>query len=165
MVAGHWPANASAPARSATVRHQPVRQVREPWVGRQTWITGCGTFVPSSNPANTMFVPTPTQAWLLLVVAGVLEIGWAVGLKYTDGFSRPLPSLVVIATALLSFWLLGLAIKVLPVGTAYAVWVGIGAAGAAVLGMLLFREPATAARIACIVLIVAGVLGLKLLSD
>jgi quaternary ammonium compound-resistance protein SugE len=112
-----------------------------------------------------MFTPTLGQAWLLLLVAGLLEIGWAVGLKYTDGFSRPLPSLVVVATALLSFWLLGLAIKVLPVGTAYAVWVGIGAAGAAVLGMLLFREPATAARIACIVLIVAGVLGLKLLND
>jgi quaternary ammonium compound-resistance protein SugE len=112
-----------------------------------------------------MFMPTLGQAWLLLLVAGLLEIGWAVGLKYTDGFSRPLPSIVVVSTALLSFWLLGLAIKVLPVGTAYAVWVGIGAAGAAVLGMLLFREPATAARIACIVLIVAGVLGLKLLSD
>lgn len=112
-----------------------------------------------------MFAPSLGQAWLLLLFAGLLEIGWAVGLKYADGFSRPLPSIFVIVTALLSFWLLGLAIKVLPLGTAYAVWVGIGAAGAAVLGMLLFKEPATAARLGCIVLIVAGVLGLKLLSD
>lgn len=112
-----------------------------------------------------MLNPTVSQAWLLLAVAGLLEIGWAVGMKYTDGFTRPLPSVAVLVVALLSFWLLGLAMKVLPVGTAYAVWVGIGAAGAAVLGMLLFKEPATAARIVCIVLIVAGVLGLKLLHD
>jgi len=112
-----------------------------------------------------MSSPSLTQAWLLLGIAGLLEVGWAVGMKYTDGFSRPLPSLAVLVLALLSFWLLGLAIKVLPVGTAYAVWVGIGAAGAALLGMLLFSEPATAARITCIVLIVAGVLGLKLLHE
>jgi quaternary ammonium compound-resistance protein SugE len=111
-------------------------------------------------------MPSSTShAWILLAIAGLLEVAWAVGMKYTDGFSRPLPSVVVLAVALLSFWLLGLAMKVLPVGTAYAVWVGIGAAGAALLGMLLFREPATAARITCIVLIVAGVLGLKLLHD
>ena len=109
--------------------------------------------------------PNIAQAWVLLVIAGALEVVWAVGMKYTEGFSRPLASLVVLTVALLSFWLLGLAIKVLPVGTAYAVWVGIGAAGAALLGMLLFKEPATAARIACIALIVAGVLGLKLLHD
>jgi quaternary ammonium compound-resistance protein SugE len=112
-----------------------------------------------------MLNPTLGQAWLLLAVAGALEVAWAVGMKYTDGFSRPLPTLAVVALALLSFWLLGLAMKVLPVGTAYAVWVGIGAAGAALLGMLLFEEPATAARIGCIVLIVAGVLGLKLLHE
>jgi quaternary ammonium compound-resistance protein SugE len=109
--------------------------------------------------------PNIAQAWVLLVIAGALEVVWAVGMKYTAGFSRPLPSLAVLAVALMSFWLLGLAIKVLPVGTAYAVWVGIGAAGAALLGMLLFKEPASAARIGCIVLIVAGVLGLKLLHD
>jgi quaternary ammonium compound-resistance protein SugE len=120
------------------------------------------TFRVATSP---MLNPTVSQAWLLLAVAGLLEIGWAVGMKYTDGFSRPLPSVAVLVVALLSFWLLGLAMKVLPVGTAYAVWVGIGAAGAAVLGMLLFKEPATAARIVCIVLIVAGVLGLKLLHD
>lgn len=112
-----------------------------------------------------MFTPSPAQAWMLLAIAGLLEIGWAVGMKYTDGFSKPLPSTIVLVAALASFWLLGLAMKVLPVGTAYAVWVGIGAAGAALLGMLLFKEPATAARILCILLIVAGVLGLKLLHD
>jgi quaternary ammonium compound-resistance protein SugE len=112
-----------------------------------------------------MLNPTLGQAWLLLVVAGALEVAWAVGMKYTDGFSRPLPTLAVVALALLSFWLLGLAMKVLPVGTAYAMWVGIGAAGAALLGMWLFDEPATLARIGCIALIVAGVFGLKLLHD
>jgi quaternary ammonium compound-resistance protein SugE len=112
-----------------------------------------------------MFHPTLGQAWILVAIAGALEVAWAVGMKYTDGFSRPLPSIVVLVVALLSFWLLGLAMRVLPVGTAYAVWVGIGAAGAAVLGMWLFKEPATAARITCIVLIVTGVLGLKLLHD
>jgi quaternary ammonium compound-resistance protein SugE len=106
--------------------------------------------------------PSVAQAWGLLLLAGVLEVAWAVGLKYTDGFSRPKPSVVVLAIALLSFALLGIAIKALPVGTAYAVWVGVGAAGAAVLGMILFSEPATAARIGCIALIVLGVVGLKL---
>ncbi|MCX8003560.1 MAG: multidrug efflux SMR transporter [Burkholderiaceae bacterium] len=114
---------------------------------------------------NSWLNPTPAQAWLLLVVAGLLETAWAVGLKYTNGFSRPLSSLAVVATALASFWLLALAMKTLPVGTAYAVWVGIGAAGAALLGIVLFSEPATLARLGCIALIVAGVLGLKLLHD
>lgn len=112
-----------------------------------------------------MFNLTTAQAWALLAVAGALEIAWAVGMKYTAGFSRPLPSLAVLVLALLSFWLLGLTMKVLPVGTAYAVWVGIGAVGAALFGMLLFDEPTDAARIGCIVLIVAGVLGLKLLHE
>jgi quaternary ammonium compound-resistance protein SugE len=110
------------------------------------------------------FSPTASQAWLLLAAAGVLEIAWAVGMKFTDGFSRPLPSLLVLIVALASFALLGLAMKVLPVGTAYAVWVGIGAAGAALLGIVMFGEPATAARIGCVLLIVAGVLGLKLVD-
>jgi quaternary ammonium compound-resistance protein SugE len=109
--------------------------------------------------------PTPAQAWILLALAGLLEIGWAVGMKYTDGFSRAVPSTIVVSVALLSFWLLALAMKALPVGTAYAVWVGIGAAGAAVLGMVLFREPATVARVICLLLIVAGVIGLKVASD
>jgi quaternary ammonium compound-resistance protein SugE len=109
--------------------------------------------------------PTPAQAWILLVLAGLLEIGWAVGMKYTDGFSRAGPSAIVLTAAMLSFWLLALAMKALPVGTAYAVWVGIGAAGAAVLGMVLFREPATLARMICLLLIVAGVVGLKVVSE
>lgn len=108
--------------------------------------------------------PTVAQAWLLLAIAGVLEVVWAVGLKYADGFSRPAASTVVITTAVLSFALLGLAIKTLPVGTAYAVWVGIGAVGAAGLGMLLFNEPVTAARLSCIALIVAGVIGLRIVE-
>jgi quaternary ammonium compound-resistance protein SugE len=108
--------------------------------------------------------PTTSVAWLLLVMAGVLEIVWALGLKYSDGFTRPLPSVVVLVAAAASFWLLALAMRVLPAGTAYAVWVGIGAAGTALFGMALLGEPAGAARLACIVLIVAGVLGLKLLS-
>jgi quaternary ammonium compound-resistance protein SugE len=102
------------------------------------------------------------QAWWLLAAAGLLEVAWAVGMKYTDGFSRPLPTLVVVIVALASFVLLGLAMKALPVGTAYAVWVGIGAAGAALLGIVLFAEPATWTRIGCVLLIVTGVIGLKL---
>ncbi|MFN9030336.1 MAG: DMT family transporter [Betaproteobacteria bacterium] len=109
--------------------------------------------------------PTPTTAWILLVIAGVLETARAVGMKYTDGFTRIGPSVAVLVLAPLSFWLLGLAMKVLPVGTAYGVWVGIGAAGAAALGMWLLDEPASLARIGCILLIVAGVVGLKLLHD
>jgi len=108
--------------------------------------------------------PSPSQAWLLLLVAGVLEVAWAVGMKYTDGFTRWGPTVAVLAIALLSFWLLGLAMRVLSVGTAYAVWVGIGAAGAGVLGILLFGESASAARLACIGLVVAGVVGLKLVD-
>jgi quaternary ammonium compound-resistance protein SugE len=114
---------------------------------------------------SSILNPTPTTAWILLVIAGVLETAWAVGMKYTDGFTRIGPSIAVLVLALLSFWLLGLAMKVLPVGTAYGVWVGIGAAGAAALGMWLLDEPASLARIGCILLIVAGVVGLKLLHD
>jgi quaternary ammonium compound-resistance protein SugE len=105
-----------------------------------------------------------SHAWLLLAVAGILEVAWAVGMKYTEGFTRWGASIAVLAIALLSFWLLGLAMRVLPVGTAYAVWVGIGAAGAGALGIVLFGEPANAARIGCIALIVAGVIGLKLVE-
>ena len=108
--------------------------------------------------------PTPGAAWVLLAVAGVLEIVWALGLKYSDGFTRPLPSAIVVVGAAASFWLLSLAMRVLPAGTAYAVWVGIGAAGTALLGMVLLGESAAVARLACIGLIVAGVLGLRLLS-
>ena len=101
------------------------------------------------------------QAWALLLVAGALEIVWALALKASEGYTRWLPSLVVVIAAAVSFWLLALAMRVLPAGTAYAVWTGIGAAGTAVLGMAVFGEAASALRLACIVLIVAGVLGLK----
>jgi quaternary ammonium compound-resistance protein SugE len=102
------------------------------------------------------------MAWVLLVIAGVLEIGWAVGLKYTEGFTRVWPSIVTGVSMVASVVLLGLAMRSLPVGTAYAVWTGIGAVGTVVLGILLFDEPATSGRLACIVLIVSGILGLKL---
>lgn len=104
------------------------------------------------------------MAWALLVAAGILEIGWAIGLKYTDGFTRLWPSVWTIAAMVVSMYLLALAARTLPIGTAYAVWVGIGAAGAMILGMVLLGEPRTIARIACVGLIVAGVIGLKLLE-
>jgi quaternary ammonium compound-resistance protein SugE len=102
------------------------------------------------------------MAWALLVAAGILEIGWAIGLKYTDGFTRLWPSVGTIAAMVASLYLLALAARTLPIGTAYAVWVGIGAVGAMILGMVLLGEPRTVARIVCIGLIVAGVVGLKL---
>ncbi len=107
---------------------------------------------------------TPAAAWILLVLAGILEVVWSVGLKYSEGFTRLVPSVVTIVAAAASFWLLAIAMRVLPLGTAYVVWTGIGAVGAALLGIWLFAEPATAARLACIVLIVAGIVGLKLLA-
>ena len=102
------------------------------------------------------------MAWTMLVFAGLLEIGWAVGLKYTDGFTRWLPSGLTIVAMAGSMWLLALALRSIPIGTAYAVWTGIGAAGTAMLGIVLFAEPATALRLASIGLIVAGIAGLKL---
>lgn len=102
-----------------------------------------------------------TQAWTYLVVAGLLEVGWAIGLKYTDGWSRPVPSAVTLVLLGFSMWFLALAARDLPIGTAYAVWTGIGAAGTAVLGMALLGEPRTAWRLASLALIVTGVVGLK----
>ena len=104
------------------------------------------------------------MAWLYLTIAGLCEVGWAIGLKYTDGFTRLWPSVRTLASMLVSILLLGLALKTLPVGTAYAVWTGIGAVGTATLGIYLFGEPATAARLASIALIVAGIAGLKLVT-
>jgi quaternary ammonium compound-resistance protein SugE len=104
------------------------------------------------------------MAWLYLFLAGLFEVGWAIGLKYTEGFSRLVPSLWTVAAMIISLALLGLALKSLPVGTAYAVWTGIGAVGTAALGIYLFDEPATAARLASIGLIVAGIVGLKLVT-
>ncbi len=100
--------------------------------------------------------------WFLLFIAGLLEVGWAIGLKYTEGFTRPIPSALTLAAMAGSVVLLGIAMKSLPVGTSYAVWVGVGAVGTAVLGMILFQEPASAGRIASLGLIVAGIVGLNL---
>jgi len=102
------------------------------------------------------------MAWLVLFVAGLCEIGWAVGLKYTEGFSRPVPSVLTVAAMIISLVLLGFALKTLPVGTGYAVWTGIGAVGTAILGIILFGESMDPMRLASIALIVAGLIGLKL---
>jgi quaternary ammonium compound-resistance protein SugE len=104
------------------------------------------------------------MAWVLLVVAGLLEVGWAIGLKYTQGFTRPWPSVFTLAAMVVSVVLLGIAMKSLPVGTSYAIWVGVGAVGTAILGMLLFGEAATAGRLVSLGLIVAGIVGLRLAS-
>lgn len=101
------------------------------------------------------------MAWVALFFAGVFEIGWAIGLKYTAGFTRPIPSLWTIASMVLSLGLLGYALKTLPVGTAYAVWTGVGAAGTALLGIYLFGESASVVRLASLGLIILGILGLK----
>ena len=104
------------------------------------------------------------MAWALLVTAAMFEVGWAIGLKYTDGFTRLWPSLWTVAALVASVALLAVAARTLPIGTAYAVWTGIGAAGTALLGLWLFHEPATTARLVCIALILAGVVGLKVFS-
>jgi quaternary ammonium compound-resistance protein SugE len=102
------------------------------------------------------------MSWVYLFFAGLFEIGWAIGLKYTDGFTRLMPTLLTAASMVVSLFLLGLALKTLPVGSAYAVWTGIGSVGTAILGIYLLGEPATVIRLACIGLIVAGIVGLKL---
>ncbi|MCO6466386.1 MAG: quaternary ammonium compound efflux SMR transporter SugE [Bradyrhizobiaceae bacterium] len=102
------------------------------------------------------------MAWVILIVAGLFEVGWAVGLKYTDGFTRLWPTVWTAASMLVSLWLLGIALRTLPIGTAYSVWVGVGAIGTAVLGMVLFGESASILRILSMLLIVAGIVGLKL---
>jgi len=104
------------------------------------------------------------MAWAYLAVAGLFEIGWAIGLKYSDGFSKPVPSLLTVAAMAMSIWLLSVAMKTIPVGTAYAVWTGIGAVGVAILGMILFGESREILRITCLFLIIAGIVGLKLVS-
>lgn len=102
------------------------------------------------------------MAWVILVIAGLFEIGWAIGLKYTEGFTRLWPTVLTAVSMVLSLWLLGIAMKSLPVGTAYAVWVGVGAVGTVVLGIVLLGESANAARLISVALIVAGIVGLKL---
>lgn len=102
--------------------------------------------------------------WIHLLIAGMFEISWAIGLKYSHGFSLIIPSIITVACMILSFYFLALALKSLPLGTAYAVWTGIGTLGTVVLGIILFKEPATALRLVCILFIITGITGLKLLS-
>ncbi len=102
------------------------------------------------------------MAWIILIIAGLFEIAWAIGLKYTDGFTRPWPTTGAIVAMVISVWLLGIAMKSLPVGTAYSVWVGVGAVGTVILGIVLFKEPANAARLVSIGLVIAGIIGLRL---
>ncbi|HEV7437583.1 MAG TPA: quaternary ammonium compound efflux SMR transporter SugE [Pseudorhizobium sp.] len=102
------------------------------------------------------------MAWILLTLAGLFEIGWAIGLKYTEGFTRPIPTALTAVSMIISVVLLGLAMRSLPVGTAYAIWTGIGTVGTVILGIVLFAEPATALRIGCITLIITGIIGLKI---
>ena len=104
------------------------------------------------------------MAWVYLTVAGLFEVGWAIGLKYSDGFSKPLPSILTAVAMAISLWLLSLAMRSIPVGTVYAVWTGIGAVGVAVLGMVLFGESREILRVVCLFLIVAGIVGLKFVS-
>ena len=105
------------------------------------------------------------MAWLILIAAGILETGWAIGLKYTDGFRKPIPSVLTILAIVASMYLLAVAARTLPIGTAYAVWTGIGAFGAAVLGIWLLKEPASAARIFFLVLLLVAIAGLKLTAS
>ncbi|WP_323921874.1 quaternary ammonium compound efflux SMR transporter SugE [Aeromonas caviae] len=104
------------------------------------------------------------MSWLLLLLAGLFEVAWAIGLKYTDGFSRPLPTLLTLSAMGVSVLLLAMAVKQLPLGTAYAVWTGIGAVGTVLMGICLFNEPATLARVLCLLLIIVGILGLKFIG-
>lgn len=104
------------------------------------------------------------MAWLYLVIAGLFECAWAIGLKYTEGFSKPIPTILTVIAMGISFWLLSIAMKTIPVGTAYAIWTGIGAVGVAVMGMFLFNESKDILRILCLLLIVTGIIGLKLVS-
>jgi quaternary ammonium compound-resistance protein SugE len=102
------------------------------------------------------------MAWAILVLAGLFEVGWAIGLKYTEGFTRLWPTAGTVLAMVISLWLLGVAVRTLPVGTAYSVWVGVGAVGTVILGIVLLGEPANAARLISVALIIAGIVGLKL---
>jgi len=102
------------------------------------------------------------MAWVILVLAGVFEVGWAIGLKYTEGFSKLWPTIWTVLSMIISLWLLGIAMRSLPVGTAYGIWVGVGAVGTVILGIVLLGEPANATRLVSVALIIAGIVGLKI---
>lgn len=114
------------------------------------------------QPPRQFMIESQTMAWIILVLAGMFEVGWAIGLKYTDGFRRLWPTVGTVLAMAMSLWLLGVAMKSLPVGTAYAIWVGVGAVGTVLLGIILLGEPANAGRLISVGLIVAGLVGLKL---
>lgn len=105
------------------------------------------------------------MSWIILFIAGILEVGWAIGLKYTEGFTKLVPSVLTITSMAVSMFLLGIAVRHLPIGTAYAIWTGIGTVGTAILGIVLFREPASVLRLLCISMIVFGILGLKFVAS
>jgi quaternary ammonium compound-resistance protein SugE len=108
---------------------------------------------------------TVERAWVYVMIAGLLEVGWAIGLKYSEGFSKPVPSVLTVAGMGMSMWLLAQALRVLPAGTGYAVWTGIGAVGTAILGIVLLGESRSVVRVACIGLIVVGIVGLRVAAE
>ena len=114
---------------------------------------------------DPMTIGGRSMTWAILVLAGLFEMGWAIGLKYTDGFSRLWPTVWTVMAMIISLWLLGIAMKTLPVGTAYSVWVGVGAVGTVILGIVLFGEPANTGRLISVAFIVAGIIGLKLTAS
>jgi quaternary ammonium compound-resistance protein SugE len=123
---------------------------------------GCGHPRTGTTRRSARSAKGNIVVWFVLLIAGILEVVWAVGLKYTEGFTRLWPTVGTVAAMVASVGLLGLAMRTLPAGTAYAVWTGIGAVGTVIAGIVLFNEPASAARVACLTLIVAGIIGLKL---
>ena len=123
-----------------------------------------GTTVSRNLSAIGIVEGMSVVAWIILLIAGMLEIGWAIGLKYSDGFSKPLPSVLTVAAMIASMVLLGLAVRTIPIGTGYAVWTGIGVAGTVVLGVLLLGEPLGVARACFLALILIGIVGLKFAS-
>jgi quaternary ammonium compound-resistance protein SugE len=141
-----------------------VRCLSDAFSSREPVSTSLENALVSAGTTLPVFQGRFVMAWFMLFVAGLMEVGWAIGLKYTDGFTRLVPSILTLAAMAASLALLGLVLKTLPIGTAYAVWTGIGAVGTAILGIVLFGDPATMARLVCIGLIVAGIAGLKLVT-
>jgi quaternary ammonium compound-resistance protein SugE len=117
---------------------------------------------PASIGDDPAILKGRPMAWIILVVAGLFEVGWAIGLKYTEGFTRLWPTIWTVLAMIVSLWLLGIAMKSLPVGTAYSIWVGVGAVGTVILGIVLLGEPVNSARLVSVALIIAGIIGLKL---
>jgi quaternary ammonium compound-resistance protein SugE len=144
----------------------PCGPPREDWCGRESPLADHGAVAERRSLATGTLgtLEHKIMAWIQLVIAGLLEIGWAIGLKYTDGFSKLWPSVATIAAMIASFALLAAALKTIPVGTGYAVWTGIGASGTAIIGMVFLGESRDVLRMVCLVLIVAGVVGLKFAS-